>query len=113
MKVFSPKNPKSIQKMFEVLAPTYDHTNTTISLGVHHLWKKKLIQKSCLRPGDSLLDCATGTGDIAFGFESTFKKMGTIIAIDFCEPMLVEARKKALKKKSKVVFEWADIMHLP
>ena len=61
----SAQNTRSIQEMFRDIAPRYDIVNTVLSLGVHYRWKNRLIRWSGAGIGDSVLDCASGTGDLA------------------------------------------------
>jgi demethylmenaquinone methyltransferase/2-methoxy-6-polyprenyl-1,4-benzoquinol methylase len=109
---FTPHNPASIQEMFGVISNRYDLANSVLSFGIHHRWKRRLIQESGIKKGGAVLDCATGTGDLAFLFESALKGTGQVIGSDFCEPMLQVAREKAKKLKSKVQFETADVTQL-
>lgn len=106
------QNPGSIQKMFSVISKKYDLANSVLSFGIHHRWKKKLIRESQIRPHFQILDCATGTGDLAFLFEAALQNTGRVIGSDFCEPMLEVARDKAKERQSRVQFEWADLMKL-
>ncbi|MFZ9595929.1 MAG: bifunctional demethylmenaquinone methyltransferase/2-methoxy-6-polyprenyl-1,4-benzoquinol methylase UbiE [Bdellovibrionia bacterium] len=107
------ENPNSIRKMFGAIAGKYDLANSVLSLGIHHLWKKALVKKSGIRPGDRVLDCATGTGDLAFRFENVTRGQARVTGSDFCEPMLTIAREKAAKMGSQVEFIFADAMSLP
>lgn len=107
------QNPKSIQQMFGVISKKYDLANSVLSFGIHHLWKNTLVKKSGLKAGDHVLDCATGTGDLAFLFEKKLKGTGQVVGTDFCEPMLDVARAKASQRSSKIRFETADVMALP
>lgn len=109
----SPQNPNSIQAMFGAIAGKYDLANTVLSMGIHHLWKRTLIRKSGAQPGNHILDCATGTGDLAFRFEAAIRGQGSVTGSDFCEPMLEVARTKGLQQGSKVSFVVADAMKLP
>ena len=110
--------PTSIQKMFGTLSRSYDLANSVLSLGIHHLWKKRLVNEAHLKVGDRVLDCATGTGDLAFLFEKKLKQLGNlslagaVTGSDFCEPMLEVAREKALKQNSTCKFEWGDVTQL-
>jgi demethylmenaquinone methyltransferase/2-methoxy-6-polyprenyl-1,4-benzoquinol methylase len=104
------KRPETIKKMFGAVAPKYDLANSVLSLGIHHLWRKKLVRLSGVKAGDRVLDCATGTGDLAFEFESA---AATVTATDFSEEMLVQARQKAGAAGSRVAFSVADVMQLP
>lgn len=109
----SPRNPTSIQEMFGTISRHYDRVNSILSFGIHHLWKKRLIRESGIMPGNRVLDCATGTGDLAFLFEKKLRGTGEVTGSDFCEPMLEVARTRAKRFGSKVRFEQADVMNLP
>ncbi len=113
MAELSAKDPSSIQQMFGMISGKYDLANTVMSFGIHHLWKRRLISESHLESGNRILDCASGTGDLAFLFEKALQGTGQVTGTDFCEPMLEVARAKAKKQDSKVRFEWADVMNLP
>lgn len=52
-----------VSQVFSSVAHKYDVMNDVMSLGVHRLWKARLIDE--LQPNKSLLDMASGTGDIA------------------------------------------------
>ena len=52
-----------VGQVFSSVAPKYDLMNDAMSFGIHRLWKAKLIEQ--LEPNKSLLDMASGTGDIA------------------------------------------------
>ncbi len=108
----TPQNPTGIQEMFGSISKQYDLTNSILSLGIHHYWKKKLIRASQIRPGQAVLDCATGTGDLAFLFEKAMKNQGKVVGTDFCAPMLQIARQKAQLRKSKAIFQEGDVMDL-
>jgi demethylmenaquinone methyltransferase / 2-methoxy-6-polyprenyl-1,4-benzoquinol methylase len=106
------KDPQSIQSMFGKISTQYDLANSVLSFGIHHLWKKTLVRKSLAKPGYHILDCATGTGDLAFLFEKRIRGHGQVIGSDFCEPMLEVARQKVQDKHSKVKFEFQDVTNL-
>lgn len=108
----TPHNPASIQEMFGTISGKYDLANTVLSMGTHHRWKKKLVRASQAPIGGRILDCATGTGDLAFLFEKTIGPTGTVVGSDFCNPMLEVARAKAQQSHSKVQFEWGDVTQL-
>lgn len=99
--------------MFSEIAPSYDKANSVLSLGIHHLWKKKLVKMSGAKPGDCILDCATGTGDLALIFKQQVGSSGHVIGTDFCEEILALAPQKAKAKNLDVTFETADVTQLP
>ena len=59
---------KYVKQMFNDISKTYDLINLLSSMGIDRYWRKKLIDKVKLTSSQSLLDVATGTGDVAFGF---------------------------------------------
>lgn len=63
--------------------------------------------------GDAILDCATGTGDLALEFKKKVGKEGSVLGTDFCKEMIEHAPQKAQKNGLEVVFEVADAMNLP
>jgi demethylmenaquinone methyltransferase / 2-methoxy-6-polyprenyl-1,4-benzoquinol methylase len=124
------KGPRTdfIVSMFGEVAPKYDLANDVLSLGIHKLWKAKLIRqgeehvKSLSTVSVEILDCATGTGDLAFAFGKKFrsqKNPSHIVGTDFCEPMLAVAKARLEKFKAnefpetKMEFVHADGQKLP
>lgn len=106
-------NPELIRSMFAKVAKNYDMANSVLSIGIHHLWRKKLVQLSQARLGQSVLDCATGTGDLAIEFKKTVGPTGKVIGTDFCKEMMITAPKKAQEEKLEIKFEQADVTQLP
>lgn len=104
---------KQVQQMFASIAPAYDRTNSVLSLGIHHIWRKNTVQVSGARAGMSVLDCATGTGDLALEFKKTVGPEGQVIGTDFCPEMMETAPAKSDAKQLHVQFEVADAMNLP
>jgi len=104
---------QAVHAMFSDIAPRYDLTNSVLSLGIHHLWRKRTVKVSQAKTGSSVLDCATGTGDLALEFKRTVGQMGTVLGTDFNADMLSHAPAKATRKGLAVDFEVADAMHLP
>ena len=105
-------NPEIIRSMFSKVAAKYDTANSVLSVGIHHLWRRKLVQLSNAKPGDRILDCATGTGDLAIAFKKTVGTTGEVIGTDFCAEMLESAPSKAQKDKLEIKFEQADVTQL-
>ncbi|MEX2585050.1 MAG: class I SAM-dependent methyltransferase, partial [Balneolaceae bacterium] len=60
---------EAVRNMFADIADDYDRVNGILSFGVHHLWRNETVLQSGVRPGDKVLDCATGTGDLAIAFK--------------------------------------------
>lgn len=94
--------------MFASIAKRYDRANTVLSAGVHHRWRRQTVRWSDARPGDSVLDCATGTGDLAIAFKTAVGS-GRVVGSDFVPEMLDIARRKS----SEITFDIADVTALP
>jgi len=92
--------------MFRSISGRYDRANTVMSAGIHHLWRRRAVRWAEIQPGDKVLDCATGTGDLAIAFR---KAGAEVIGTDFVPEMLERARVKA----PDIVFEVADVTNLP
>ncbi|MDP2637163.1 MAG: bifunctional demethylmenaquinone methyltransferase/2-methoxy-6-polyprenyl-1,4-benzoquinol methylase UbiE [bacterium] len=103
----------STEPLFSRIAKRYDFMNHVMSFGLDVLWRKRLVAVANAAKGNSVLDMATGTGDVAF----EFAKRGDIrvVGVDISEAMLERARAKAEQKKlsSAVEFQKADALNLP
>ncbi|MEX0944682.1 MAG: bifunctional demethylmenaquinone methyltransferase/2-methoxy-6-polyprenyl-1,4-benzoquinol methylase UbiE [Balneolaceae bacterium] len=104
---------EKVKNMFADIADDYDRINSILSFGVHNAWRKKTVLESGAKPGDRVLDCATGTGDLALEFKKTVGHEGTVLGTDFCKEMIEHAPGKAEKRQLVVDFEVADAMNLP
>lgn len=105
-------DPEKIRSMFSKVAAKYDQANSVLSVGIHHLWRKKLVKLSQAKPGMHILDCATGTGDLAIEFKKTVGSTGSVIGTDFCKEMLEPAPLKARNMNLDIHFELADVTQL-
>lgn len=98
--------------MFARIAPKYDRTNTVLSWGLHRAWRRRTVRAAQPPKGGAVLDVATGTGDLAFEFRRAVGAKGRVVGVDFCAPMLEEARAKATRLRSKVEFREGDALAL-
>jgi demethylmenaquinone methyltransferase / 2-methoxy-6-polyprenyl-1,4-benzoquinol methylase len=101
-----------VQQMFSAISGRYDLANEVLSFGVHRLWRAAAVRLSSAKPGMRVLDCASGTGDLALAFKRTVGD-GEVLGTDFCEPMLEGARAKAARAALDVRFSVADALALP
>ncbi len=104
---------EEVRRMFASISGRYDLLNSVLSLGVHHRWRKKAVRFSRASEGMSVLDCATGTGDLAIEYKKAVGASGQVTGTDFCAEMLGPAPKKAGKKGLSIQWEVADAMDLP
>ncbi len=85
-----------VKSVFKSVSSQYDLMNDVMSLGVHRIWKKALIARSAIRPGQCVLDVAGGTGDLSVPFAKLVGRSGRLILLDINESMLALGQKKLL-----------------
>jgi demethylmenaquinone methyltransferase/2-methoxy-6-polyprenyl-1,4-benzoquinol methylase len=102
-----------VRQMFSSIAPRYDVTNEVLSFGVHRMWRRTAVRLSGAKEGSSVLDCATGTGDLALVFKRKVGTSGRVVGTDFCPEMLESAPAKAARAGLQVEFQVADALALP
>jgi demethylmenaquinone methyltransferase/2-methoxy-6-polyprenyl-1,4-benzoquinol methylase len=98
-----------VRAMFDRIAGFYDLMNTVMTAGLHHRWRARAADLAELGPGDSALDVASGTGDLAIELARRVTPGGEVIGSDFAEEMLERARAKAPDLK----WEWGNALDLP
>jgi demethylmenaquinone methyltransferase/2-methoxy-6-polyprenyl-1,4-benzoquinol methylase len=98
-----------VRAMFDRIAGLYDVMNTLMTAGLHHRWRARAVELAAVGPGSSVIDVATGTGDLAIALERAVAPDGEVLACDFSEQMLARARAKAPQLR----FDWADALALP
>lgn len=101
-----------IQGIFSDVAKSYDTANNAMTFGLAHLWRRKLVKLSNTPKDGSVLDCATGTGDLAIEFKKALGKGSNVVGIDFCKEMLDFAPGKAKSKNLDVAFSLGDVLDL-
>jgi demethylmenaquinone methyltransferase/2-methoxy-6-polyprenyl-1,4-benzoquinol methylase len=85
-----------VQEVFDRVAPRYDLMNDLMSLGLHRLWKAFAVNVARLRPGDRVLDVASGSGDLAQAFARRVGTSGEVWATDINRSMLERGRDRLL-----------------
>ena len=78
--------------MFDDISPKYDFLNHFLSFGIDKLWRRKLVKMLGNHNPESVLDVATGTGDLAIAIAGL--KPRKIVGIDISGKMLDVGRKK-------------------
>jgi len=88
---------EQVTKMFDTISKEYDGLNRVISFGIDIKWRKKVVKIVKQTNPTSILDIATGTGDLAINLAQT--NATSIIGLDISEGMLDVGRKKIEKLK--------------
>ena len=101
---------KQVAEMFNNVAGTYDFLNHFFSLGIDKLWRKKLVRMMGLQKPETILDVATGTGDLAIAEAALHPKK--IVGIDISEKML-DAGKSKISKYPNIEFHLGDGENIP
>lgn len=100
------KQPRDVARMFDAVAPRYDTTNTVLTGGIEHLWRRAVMKIIDARPGDRVLDIAAGTGTSS----AVLADRGVdVVPADFSLGMLREGR----RKRPDLAFTGADATALP
>lgn len=106
---------EQVASMFNNIAHKYDFLNHFLSMGIDKNWRKKAIKEVAQVHPSSILDIATGTGDLAFVAASKIKPQ-KITGIDISEEMLAIAKQKLNSRKNtlstQIIFEKGDSENL-
>lgn len=112
-----------VERMFDSIAPSYDFMNLAMTMGLCTLWRNRaldLIERVLLRAGrptpSSVLDVATGTGDVAFEMARRWPA-ARITGLDLSAEMLRMAERKQEEApaliRSRITFLQGDCLQLP
>lgn len=109
------KSGDRVRDMFAQIAPKYDLMNHVLSLGIDIRWRKNVLKRLRLDGTLPVLDCCTGTGDLALAIAKHVEGRVEVVGTDFCAPMLEIAREKHAGKFAAlpVEFREADSQALP
>lgn len=102
-----------VTKMFDKISGNYDGLNRVISLGIDVKWRKRVVQLIGASKPKSILDIATGTGDLAIAMVKTGAKK--IVGLDISKGMLEVGKDKIADKNLSETIEMVvgDSENLP
>lgn len=83
-----------VRAVFDSVANRYDLMNDLMSMGIHRLWKRFAVELAGIRTGQSVLDLASGTGDLAARFAGLVGPEGLVVMSDINAAMLRLGREK-------------------
>jgi demethylmenaquinone methyltransferase/2-methoxy-6-polyprenyl-1,4-benzoquinol methylase len=104
---------EQVAQMFDNISGNYDDLNRVISFGIDVKWRKKVLQLVSDKNPKTVLDIATGTGDLAILMTNTTAE--EIIGLDISAGMLEVGKKKIAEKKldSKIQMVLGDSESIP
>lgn len=100
-----------VRDLFAGVAHRYDITNDVLSFGLHRRWKRRLLEVADIRPGQTVLDLAAGTGDLGRGAIEGAGGAIDVVAADLTPEMM----RVGVRKEGPALGGWiaADAGHLP
>jgi demethylmenaquinone methyltransferase/2-methoxy-6-polyprenyl-1,4-benzoquinol methylase len=101
-----------VRAMFDRIAGVYDPMNLVISAFQEPRWRSLAVQLAGVRPGDRLLDVATGTGKVAADLFERAQPGGTVLGVDV-SPRMIEVAKRRFGVRSGLEFVVGDALALP
>ena len=104
-----------VRGVFDSVASRYDLMNDLMSLGVHRLWKRFAVELAGVRPGQRVLDLASGTGDLADRFADLVGPDGLVLMTDINASMLELGRDRMVDRghAGNLVYAQVDAEALP
>ena len=104
---------EQVAQMFDTISENYDGLNRVISFGIDVKWRKKVLQLVSDKNPKTVLDIATGTGDLAILMTNTIAEK--IIGVDISAGMLEVGRNKIKSKNlsDKIEMILADSENMP
>ena len=109
-----PAEAQAVRQLFDEVAPHYDRLNDLLSLGLHRIWKREMVQRLAPVAGEQWLDLCCGTGDLALVLAERLRTGGGVLAVDAAAAPLQQARRRHARCAWLPV-EWlqADAMAVP
>jgi demethylmenaquinone methyltransferase/2-methoxy-6-polyprenyl-1,4-benzoquinol methylase len=97
---------------FDELAPVHDRMAAILSLGLDRRWRSAVVAETRLTPGDSAIDVAAGTGQLAAELADRVGPFGRVVAVDL-SPAMVERGKVRARDIVQLEFVLGDALELP
>ncbi|MDQ7025795.1 MAG: ubiquinone/menaquinone biosynthesis methyltransferase [Anaerolineae bacterium] len=99
-----------VQNMFGRIAERYNLLNRVMTFGQDMRWRRFVVQQANLPQNGSLLDLATGTGDIAFEAKESHPN-AKVVGADFALPMMLVGQDEP--RGNTITWSAADALNLP
>jgi demethylmenaquinone methyltransferase/2-methoxy-6-polyprenyl-1,4-benzoquinol methylase len=113
------EKPGLVRGVFDRVAGRYDLMNDLMSAGVHRLWKDAAAARLNPQPGELIVDCAGGTGDMARRFAALARRArtrrggrpATVLVVDYNAEMIAAGRARGLE--AEIAWAVGDAQRLP
>jgi demethylmenaquinone methyltransferase/2-methoxy-6-polyprenyl-1,4-benzoquinol methylase len=103
----------TVRRVFDSVAERYDVMNDLMSLGLHRAWKVFALAIARPRPGERVLDVATGSGDLAVALSRRTEPGGEVWISDINHRMLERGRDRLLDAGIALPAVQCDAERLP
>jgi len=103
----------TVKRVFDSVAERYDVMNDLMSLGLHRAWKAFAISIARPKPGERMLDIATGSGDLALALSRRVLPGGEVWITDINRRMLERGRDRLLDRGLALPAVQCDAERLP
>jgi demethylmenaquinone methyltransferase/2-methoxy-6-polyprenyl-1,4-benzoquinol methylase len=109
------KSDQRVRRMFGSIARRYDFLNHLLSLNIDRSWRRFTTRTVPPQPGVPVLDCCTGTADLALAYDRAGRGLSPIVGTDFCREMLVlgEAKVRKSAAENRLILVEGDTQRLP
>ena len=109
------KSGDRVRAMFGAIAGKYDFLNHLLSLNIDRAWRRFTTRAVPPEPGVPVLDCCTGTADLALAYDRAGKGRSAVVGADFCREMLLigEAKVRKAGAAGRITLVEGDAQRLP
>src|SRR3954453_4278466 len=109
------KSDRRVRLMFASIAPRYAPLNHLLSLNIDRSWRRFTTRTVPPEPGVPVLDCCTGTADLALAYDRAGRGASPVVATDFCHEMLAVGVGKVRKAgaEGRISLIEGDTQRLP
>lgn len=101
-----------VHSMFSRISGRYDRANRWMSFGSDQWVRSRAVKLSGAKPGDAVLDCAAGTGDLTIKFHDALGGQGRFVGTDFNADMLAHAETKSSDRGLAIEWQVQDAQNL-
>lgn len=102
-----------VREMFDRIAGRYELLNAVMTAGLYKLWNRRVVRATALRPGDSAVDLACGTGSLTRALAKTVGPEGSVLGVDFSAQMLRAAERKPAANVEYRLGDATDLAGVP